>query len=432
MNQFWFYPIHLSIFTAGILVLNWMHRRKIRGEIVVMATVILSIGMLSFLSVVSNPHGNELFSDFFRAYYSAGETVLHAPEEMHNLVRANYFVNLPVLAWLFVPFALLTSQGLSAIFFTILGLAATGLTWWMLVGITHLNKYRAALLLFIFAANGPLCYNFKEGNTSQMVLAMVVTTFLLLRWKREYLAGLLLGSAAVIKLPLLLFGVYFVARGRWRVVWGIMTVLVTLGLVSVALFGWQLNLQWYTQCIQPFTANPMGAYNVQSIYGFLARLQFGDLYLTDWNPHKIEPQYQFLMMATVVSTYAVSVLVMAKKNVRAWPSEIAQELEYLIVLVLALVASPMTWSHYYLWLLFPAAFLIGRTEHFPDDKITRGLGWVSLALASLPVLLPYTRHPIVRGFFVKFFLSHFLLAGFLMFALLLRARWKIAFAGESR
>ena len=32
----------------------------------------------------------------------------------------------------------------------------------------------------------------------------------------------------------------------------------------------------------------------------------------------------------------------------------------MIVITLALVASPLSWSHYYCWLLIPAAFLLDR------------------------------------------------------------------------
>ena len=46
-------------------------------------------------------------------------------------------------------------------------------------------------------------------------------------------------------------------------------------LLSLAVFGLEINIGWYQNCIEPFVGGVMPAFNVQSIDGFLARLRTG-------------------------------------------------------------------------------------------------------------------------------------------------------------
>ena len=84
--------------------------------------------------------------------------------------------------------------------------------WYLLCREAKLDGSKGWLLLFLFAANGPLINSSKEGNTSQMVLLGLVAALVLLKTQRNVVAGVLLGLCALIKLPLLIFGAYFLAR----------------------------------------------------------------------------------------------------------------------------------------------------------------------------------------------------------------------------
>ena len=71
----------------------------------------------------------------------------------------------------------------------------------------------------------------------------------------------------------MLFGLYFLLRGRWRVVAGGATAIGGAVLLSLAVFGLEINIGWYRNCVEPFLGGVMPAFNVQSIDGFLARLR---------------------------------------------------------------------------------------------------------------------------------------------------------------
>ena len=51
-------------------------------------------------------------------------------------------------------------------------------------------------------------------------------------------------------------------------------------------------------------------------------------------------------------------------------------MEYLIVLVLACISSPLSWSHYYAWMLLPIAFLLA-TRQSPDTDDRERADWDS-------------------------------------------------------
>ena len=67
-------------------------------------------------------------------------------------------------------------------------------------------------------------------------------------------------------------------------------------------------------------------------------------------------------------------------------SEDPDLLEFSCVLILALVLSPLAWSHYYCMLLLPWALYLGGRLSLPRDTKTHRLILCSIVLSSLPVL----------------------------------------------
>ena len=128
-------------------------------------------------------------------------------------------------------------------------------------------------------------YSLKEGNTSHWVLAALAGGLYLLRAGRPVAAGALLGAAAVLKLPLLLFGVYFVLRRNWRGALGFAAVCAAMGLLSVTLFGWDFHVRWFDLCVRQFSSQWIAAFNVQSIQSFVLRLRPAPELLRDWTAY---------------------------------------------------------------------------------------------------------------------------------------------------
>ena len=423
------YVLCLALLAGGLIGLYRLAPR-VSGPVLLGASAVAATIFATVLAAISKP--DVMLIDFFKAYYPAGRTVLRHPDQLEPLLRNCDYVNIPVVSLLFAPLGAFPPP-IAGYAFTVLGLGATGIAWWLLVRAARLQTREAAVLLFLFGASGPLAYSLKIGNTTHIVLALVTGAFLLLRQRRDFAAGALLGLVAVVKLPLMLFGVYFLARRRWRSVAGMVAVGAVAGVLSLAIFGWGLNLFWYQHCVAPFSRDPMAAFNVQSIHGALARLERGYGALEDWNPVPLSSLSHHLATALVAILY-IAVFVAVWRSLRSARARVAaaetvRELELLLVLTLALIAGPMAWSHYYALLLMPVAFFLGEGDHLPRDRPTRLLAWASIVLAAAPVLQLRSPKAALMTLYARVLVPHYLVAGILLFACLVRARSLIRSTG---
>jgi hypothetical protein len=104
-------------------------------------------------------------------------------------------------------------------------------------------------------------------------------------------------------------------------------------------------------------------------------------------------------------------------------SDTACELELCIAVVIALITSTLTWSHYYCWLLLRAAILVGSIQHPSEGALRRVMAWTAVFLGLPPVLLLHVEDEALLQVYSRFAVSHHLAGGLLMLAVLLMTRW---------
>lgn len=428
--------LHLLAFAAGVA----LFRRRAPGTPATRLLALAGIGAYAvFGFLAAEPPWP--FEDFRRAYLPAGAAVLAGPEWLAaELTRGtDGFVNLPIVAWLFAPFALLPQKA-AILGFSAAGVAASLLAWRLLVQALGLRGRAAWLLLFLFAASGPLHNSLREGNTSHFVLALLAGVLLSLVRGREAWAGVLLGLAILVKPPLALVGLYFLLRGRWRVCAGAATTGATAAAASLALFGWGLHVDWYRLCIAPFSGGPVAAFNAQSLPALAARLERGAAGLHDWAPSVLSPATRLLGQTLVLLLLSATALVMlrgtqiSRQGTGPALGERTPGLELALVVSAACVVSPLSWSHYYTWMLLPAAWLLADAGAAPGRApLPLSLaGWIALALACLPVLDLLDGATAFSALHARVTSSALLAGGCLMWWLLLRrhpglARQRTAF-----
>jgi hypothetical protein len=143
------------------------------------------------------------------------------------------FISPPPLAWLATPLLLLPF-GAALIVWTILLMAALGLTWYVLAPGSGLAKAaHLALLLGVF----PVAFGVLVGQPGAWVAAAVATSWWLMRHERRVWAGVVL-SLIVLKPQLaLLVPLCLLVSGHARTfgAWLVATLLI--GLVALALLG---------------------------------------------------------------------------------------------------------------------------------------------------------------------------------------------------
>jgi alpha-1,2-mannosyltransferase len=370
-----------------------------------------------------------LFSDFFKAYYSAGEAVLS--DEVAELYRDGTevtFVNLPILAYLFAPLARLDDSQAGWIFLA-LGLAAALVSWVLLARIGRYRAGSAALLAFIFLINGPMVNSLREGNTTHFLLLLLALALLLWRAGWDYSAGLVLGVCALFKLPLLLFGGYFLMRRRWRILAGAATMAAAVIGLSLWLFGLATHIAWYRVCVEPYMLGVVPAFNVQSIDAFLLRLSTGAALLQDWAPMPMPPVYRVARTILLLAIYGAAIALIWRAGRRAALPRVSGALstrdltEFSLVLTIALVTSPLAWTHYYLLLLLPWSLYQGGLLSLLDGTRSRLLMWSALALISLPVLMPDSPQGFAAELMARTVVSMWLFGGLLMLVALAGGVW---------
>ena len=389
-------------------------------------------GALAHLILWDISEPDELFSDFYKAYFPAAELLLdegpEAPWAFEGAEKIG-FINFPIVAYLFAPLAALDWDAGWA--YLGLGAAATIAAFMLLRRLGGLEAAGGALLLFLFLVNGPLANSLREGNTTHFILLLLIVALLLWRNGWEFAAGLVLGACAILKLPFLLFGIFFLLRGRWRIVAGGATTVAATALLSLAVFGAGVHGEWIKCCVEPFMGKALPAFNVQSIDGLLMRFATGVAELEVWEPHDPSLLHKAARLSIVAALLGGALWLMWRAD-RSRPARDARakgplhELEFVLVLVLALVISPVSWSHYYLLLLLPWALYLGGRLPLPEDALTRRLMWSGFLLASLPVVLVPLESDWLGAVAARTAVSAWLIGGLLILAALMRGAWHAA------
>lgn len=423
--------IYLSFaFLSSIVIGGYWASQKIfkeRWKLWLFSGVSTSV-MLLFMWGISSPEFGLSLADFDEAYYPAGSLILRNPSSLYDW--SSYvdsesigFVNIPILAYLFTPFSLL-NQSVAHLLFSLLSVIGIVGACYLLIKLTQVSGWKRAALIGLFVINGPLYSSFKIGNTTHFILLLLIAALFYLQAKREIIVGLLIAVAALIKIPLFLLGIYFILRQRWRIVAGFGAGIVVIVGLSVLTFGIDLHIVWLERCILFSAGKPLAAYNVQSIDGFLVRL-LTDSSLHSWKPIEVGWEFKAIryVLFSFLSGATIWIFWQAKK-----PRKLEEEnLEFCIILCLALILSPISWTHYYLFFLLPLGLYLGDKLAVPSNRL-----WFSQVILATFLISPPTisavahfepENPILRFLILKLFISHWFLGGLLIFGVLLAGRW---------
>lgn len=349
-----------------------------------------------------------LFMDFWKAYFYAGSQVLIDPSQLYH-TNALHFVNIPLVAVIFVPFAKIgLTKGALAL--AVLNILASAVACYLLIRHSGAQGWRKTAIIGLFLVNGPLYYNLRLGNTIQIILLLIVLALVCLEMEKDTWAGVILGCAAVVKLPLLLLGAYFLFRKHWCAAAAFAATLTVLVGTSILLFGISLHLTWF-QYIGEFSQKPIAAYNVQCLAGLLARL-VSQGSMTDWGFTDVPKWYGTVY--NVGNIFLLGVTGIAIFRPRLSKDRSQQAAGFTIMVMLCFLISPLSWSHYYHIMLLPLSLFAGGTLQLPKGAfwpLTVGGG---AFLLSLPVWHPGSDFHIPIFLPLNVLVSHYYIGGLLV------------------
>jgi|GEM_PF-1420058 len=347
---------------------------------------------------------------------------------------ATRWIYLPAYIWIFRPLAGLDFPDAARTWLLInavLALICLRLLWRAMVwpGEKQIAPLRMASFIFLALTFQPILDNLWHGNVSVLIFVFFCLSYRLLKADLNFSAGLVLGLIVPLKFYPAIFVPYFIWRKNWRLVGGVITGCLAVFIVSLFTVGWEGNLAYFQMVWGEASGGGIAAFNDQSISGFLLHIfKYGDVNVWRNTP----TPFWF----TAVRLVLVGALVWAVLRVMRRPPDNpgdlagARDLDLSLVIFVMLLASPITWYHYYTWLLFPlfclfdSLLLSRRTDR--RDFIILAVGYGLVVVQGIDVIRPFAAVAINRIWILRLLLSQSFLGAVLLLILTLRLRGKIS------
>lgn len=364
----------LSVFLVGLYYLlenkltkAWMRWAWWVGCLVVVIAIGWQVGV------------DHIWADFGNGYYFAGRNILARPDQLYQGENCGGYVNFPLLAYVFAPLGRMAKGEAGRIFFLINTVSIMPLAYW-LVKFGNLKSWRRWLALFLLAINGPLDYSIWLGNSTNLIMLSMILALWWFERGKDFGAGILLGINGLIKIPMILPAGYYFARRQWKVVAGGALAVGVVIVLSLAFTSLSLNRMWLNNCILSFSGRPVGAFNNQSVAAVLARELIPESGIRYWLPLEPTPLFSAASRMAVFLLF-VPVIVILLDRWKSPRTKSEHLLEFFMVLVCSLLTSPISWTHYFMFLLIPTAY------YFEDRLLAKGTKGLNLLLLISLILI---------------------------------------------
>jgi hypothetical protein len=361
------------------------------------------------------------FLDDFRHYFFADSPV------------GTRWIYLPAYIWIFRPLAGLEFHVAARAWLTVniaLALLCVGLLWsarpWR--GNKSHAGWRVAWIAFMGLTFQPVLDNMWHGNISALIFACFCLSYWLLRRNRPLFAGLVLGLIVPLKFYPGLFVFYFAWRRNWSFVAGTVISSVVIFVLSLLTTGWAGNLAYFQMIWAELRSGGIPAFNNQSIAGFLLHaFTQGDV--NGWQNMSVPVSLTIVRLVLVLALVGAVVWALRRRPEGTADPTLAQDLDLALVISVMLLASPITWYHYYIWLLFP---LIVMLDVFLSTAAgnTRRMVWLAIGyglvvVQGISMIRPFAAQAIQDVWVLRVLLSSSFFGAVVLTALLLRLRTEV-------
>jgi hypothetical protein len=255
----------------------------------------------------------------------------------------------PVTVLISLPFGKL-NYATAYLSWTVLSLATLPVSLWLIVrrrGL-NLNLWLLLPIVTLLITSNPLAQQINQGQFNLLLLLLITAAWAAERRGQLVLSGILLGTAAAIKLfPAFLF-LYFLMRRQWTAIASGGIAFLAWNGVTAGILGVDCYVAYITD-VMPKVAEFCDWWGNASLAGFWSKL-------FDARSGHVVGLWQNAALAkflTAVSTLAV----VAAAAWKCWRAHTVAErdLAFGICLVAMMLVSPITWDHYFLILLLPLA-----------------------------------------------------------------------------
>ncbi len=209
----------------------------------------------------------------------------------------------------------------------------------------------AFLLVFTFE---PIYVSLELGQVDFLILLLISMTFWAYRSRRDMIAGLCLGLAAMIKLSPALLIVYFLWKGEHRIlIWAVVGAFMA-GVLSWAIAGHGAVL-FFSTSVFPALFKGTAFFQNQSLNGFFSRLFVDPGLYYSLEEFPSIPQARALSTLSSLALVGIGAFVTRERISR---SSLRFDFEFSLAIVTMLLVSSICWEHYFTWVLLPFLVLL--------------------------------------------------------------------------
>ena len=259
-----------------------------------------------------------------------------------------------LVVWPLASMSVLSAKHCWLVLNLVLLFATLALLW----SLTHLPWRRVALLA---ALSVPLQVNFLLGQYYVLLLFLLTLSCWLYIRHQRFLAGVLIGLASGLKIFPILYLVYFARKKDMKAFVG--TVLGGMGtaVVSLLVFGWQLNRTYLTQVLPAaLRGEGLDPYNLKaaSLSSLLHRLF---LYEPQLNPHPaVNAPWLFAVLHPLLQMAVIGPALLLAVPKEHCPRR--DRLEWAAILLVTLAISTSPASYLFTLLILPVCLIWNALE----------------------------------------------------------------------
>lgn len=314
--------------------------------------------------------------------YLGGAGALNRPGTLYDYVYADQTPDFP-LPFTYPPFAAVVFYPLTVLPFRLVALAWQLGIMAALYGVVRVSQRllgttggtRTAMLWTAVAIwLEPLRSTFDYGQINVLLVLLVLIAVDSNRW---WLSGLLVGLAAGVKLTPAIAGLYFLGVRRWAA-----------AAFAVVVFAATVGLSW-------FAVGDQARYYFTELLGDAGRVgPIGTSFNQSWRGgiSRILGHDAGYSAPVLIALAVTAVLALLAWRALAADSGRRDRLGLLLVVQLfGLLASPISWTHHWVWLVPLMIWLLHGPYRYLREARLLGWGWLVLTLIGVPWLLSFAQ-----------------------------------------
>lgn len=247
---------------------------------------------------------------------------------------------------------------------------------------------------------------FQLGQPNLLLLACMLGAFVCLQLKKEWQAGIFIAFAASLKAFPIFALTYLLYRRRWKAASSTVVFLVFfLVIVPIPFRGVQRNLQdlntWTKGMVLRYDTGSIAqrpgrgySWKNQSLIAVANRLlRPVDAFHSKSNPVYVNIanlEFQHLNIIIIAAAMGLCLFSVSSMPPSAQRTLRTDSIEYAMLLILILIFTPLSFTYFYVWLLYPLMVAVHALQSLTYPSRTRNLAyiWFVVCLLLLSFMLP--------------------------------------------